>query len=180
MSEVKRQASLDSDLHELRAAERRMQRDLASARRKESAIVLRLALKERENSEMREQIQELRQQLRPARTQTTTLMLDPAVNAEMTRLREEVKQAQRKEKVAQDALEASEFQSGSIAGKKLMQKCKDLQVRLQQPHARRASRLAPRRVLRALDRACVAFVWCANRRRTINSARTSRRGACRS
>ena len=44
------------------------------------------------------------------------------------RLREEVKEAQRREKEAQGQLEASQFQSGSIAGKKLMQKCKDLQA----------------------------------------------------
>ena len=56
------------------------------------------------------------------------LLLDPAVNAEIVRLREEVKEAQRKEKEAQDQVEASQFQSGSIAGKKLIQKCKELQA----------------------------------------------------
>ena len=119
---------LEADVHELRAAERRMQRDLDQRRRTESSLVLRLALKERENADLQEQLRELRQALRPAHSQTATLLLDPAVNAEIMRLREEVKEAQRREKEAQGQLEASQFQSGSIAGKKLMQKCKDLQA----------------------------------------------------
>mgnify|MGYP001357341307 FL=1 len=119
---------LEADVHELRAAERRMQRDLGQRRRTESSLVLRLVLKERENADLQEQLRELRQALRPAHSQTATLLLDPAVNAEIMRLREEVKEAQRREKEAQGQLEASQFQSGSIAGKKLMQKCKDLQA----------------------------------------------------
>ena len=126
--DVKR-ARLEEDVHALRAAERRMQRDMLQHRRRESGFVMRLALKERENAELQQQITELRQALHPSRAQTTTLFLDPAVNAEIMRLREEVKEAQRKEKEAQDQLEASQFQSGSIAGKKLIQKCKELQVR---------------------------------------------------
>ena len=41
MSDDKR-ARLESDVHELRAAERRMQRDMGQHRRRESALVLRL------------------------------------------------------------------------------------------------------------------------------------------
>ena len=124
---AKRQA-LEADVHELRAAERRMQRDMGQHRRRESSLVLRLALKEREHTDLQGQIGELRTALQPSHAQTTTLLLDPAVNAEIMRLREEVKEAQRKEKEAQDQLQASQFQSGSIAGKKLIQKCKELQV----------------------------------------------------
>ena len=124
---AKRQA-LESDLHELRAAERRMQRDVGQHRRRESSMVLRLALKERETAELQQQARELRQALHPSHAQTTTLLLDPAVNAEIMRLREDVKEAQRKEKAAQDELQASQFQSGSIAGKKLIQKCVELQA----------------------------------------------------
>lgn len=146
---AKRQNTDASDLHELRAAERRMQRDMGAMRRKEAAMVLRIALKEREGAEYREQIREQREALRPSHTQTTTLLLDPAVNAEIMRLREKVKEAQRKEKEAQDQLQASQFQSGSIAGKKLMQKCKELQVRglaiLTAADRRACARRQPRR-----------------------------------
>jgi hypothetical protein len=128
---AKRQA-IEADLHELRAAERRMQRELGQHRREKSSMVLRLTLKERETAELQQQIRELRTALRPTHTQTSTLLLDPAVNAEIMRLREEVKEAQRKEKEAQDALQASQFQQGSIAGKKLIQKCKELQAENEQ------------------------------------------------
>ena len=91
-------------------------------------MVLRLALKERENGEQQQQIIELWQALHPLHSRKATLHLDPAVNSEIMRLGEDVKEAQRKEKEAQDALHASQFQSGSIAGKKLIQKCKELQA----------------------------------------------------
>lgn len=123
-----KRARIEADLHELRAAERRMQRDLSQYRRRESAMVLRLALKERESTDLQHQVRELRQALHPSHAQVTTLLLDPAVNAEIVRLREEVKEAQRKEKEAQDQLQASEFSSASIAGKRLIQKCKELQA----------------------------------------------------
>ena len=39
---------MQSDLHEMRAAERKMMRDMAAMRRKEAQFVFRVALKERE------------------------------------------------------------------------------------------------------------------------------------
>ena len=54
------------------------------------------------------------------------------MNAEISRLREQVKEAQAREKEAQAELEASQFSAGSLAGKKLMQKCKDLQTENEQ------------------------------------------------
>jgi hypothetical protein len=124
---AKRQA-LESEVEALRGAERRMQRDLGQHRRRESSMVLRLALKERENADLQQSIRELRQALHPSHAQVTTLLLDPAVNAEIVRLREEVKDAKGKEKEAQDQLQATGFDSGSIMGKKLIQKCKELQA----------------------------------------------------
>ncbi|EOD16093.1 hypothetical protein EMIHUDRAFT_353222 [Emiliania huxleyi CCMP1516] len=46
---------------------------------------------------------------------------------EIRRLREELKASQKREAALRDELEASQFQSGSIAGKKLVQKCRELQ-----------------------------------------------------
>lgn len=54
-------------------------------------------------------------------------MLDPAMAGEIRRLREELKASQKREAALRDELEASQFQSGSIAGKKLVQKCRELQ-----------------------------------------------------
>ena len=44
----------------------------------------------------------------------------------------QVKDLERREKAAQQELEASQFQASSIAGKKLMQKCKELQAENEQ------------------------------------------------
>ena len=43
-------------------------------------------------------------------------------------MRLQVEQARKKEKEARDELQASQFQPGSIAGKKLVNKCKELQA----------------------------------------------------
>jgi len=123
---AKRRA-IEEDLHSLRAAERRMQRDLSLIRRRESSLVLRLAVKERENTEMQQKIHELQQALQPSQTHETTLLLDPAVNAEIMRLRAELQEAKKKEKEAQDELQASQYSSSSINGKKLMNKLKEVQ-----------------------------------------------------
>lgn len=117
----------DSDLAELRAAERRTSRELGQHRRRESALVLRLALKERENSDASRQLGELREATQPPHSQQTSLLLDPAVNAEIMRLRDEVREARKREREATDELQASGFNQGSIAGKQLMKKCTDLQ-----------------------------------------------------
>uniref|UniRef100_A0A7S0PXZ7 Uncharacterized protein n=1 Tax=Coccolithus braarudii TaxID=221442 RepID=A0A7S0PXZ7_9EUKA len=61
-----------------------------------------------------------------------SLMPAPAMNIEITKLREQVKEAREREKDLQQQLEASQFQSSSIAGKKLMQKCKELQAENEQ------------------------------------------------
>ncbi len=127
-----KRAAIAADLQELRAAERRTQRELLQQRRRESAIVLRLALKERENAELCQLNEELRGAAQPPHSQAKTLLLDPAVNAEIMRMREEVKASQKREREAHDELQASQFQSGSIAGKKLVQKCKELQAENEQ------------------------------------------------
>ena len=121
-------AEMSQELEELRAAERHHQLELAQQRRSESALVLRLALKEREVRELQTQVRELRQAMRPAHSQVSKLLMDPAVNAEVTKLRELVKEAKQKQLTAEQELEASQFQAGSVAGKKLMQKCKELQA----------------------------------------------------
>eukprot|EP00966_Prymnesium_polylepis_P209273 4848133-Prymnesium_polylepis.1 len=62
-------ATVSSELEELRATERRSQLKIAQQRRRESALVLRLALKEREARELQTQVRELRQAMRPAHSQ---------------------------------------------------------------------------------------------------------------
>jgi len=75
---------------ELRSAERRLQLELAQQRRREGSLVLRLAVKDREAREAREALQRCTRT--PEHTQMETLMLDPAVNAEIRKLREDVRE----------------------------------------------------------------------------------------
>ncbi len=120
---------LENDLMELRASERRMQRELGQRRRTEGQLILKLALKENELRDVKKDFQDMANVATdPFRQQEYELFCDPMVNLEIEKLREEVKEANRKEKEAQDQLQASQFQSGSIAGKKLIQKCKELQA----------------------------------------------------
>ena len=79
------------ELDELRSSERGAQLELTQQRRRESALVLRLALKERETRELQTQVAELRKGLRPAHEQVSKLLLDPAVNAEVAALREQAR-----------------------------------------------------------------------------------------
>lgn len=125
-------APSNDDVDQLRETERKLQQQLTAQRRKESSLVLRLAQQGQRDDAVQEQLLELRRALHPAQTQAESLLLDPAVNAEIRRLREQVKEAQAREKEAQAELEASHFSAGSLAGKKLMQKCKDLQTENEQ------------------------------------------------
>jgi len=125
-------APSNDDVDQLRETERKLQQQLTAQRRKESSLVLRLAQQGQRDDAVQEQLLELRRALHPAQTQAESLLLDPAVNAEIRRLREQVKEAEAREKEAQAELEASQFSAGSLAGKKLMQKCKDLQTENEQ------------------------------------------------
>jgi len=120
-------ASTPHEIEELRTSERRAQLELARQRRRESTLILRVALMEKEAKALRTQMSELRGAMHPDHEQVSKLLLDPAVNAEITRLRAQVKEAERREGEAQQELEASQFQAGSIAGKKLIEKCRELQ-----------------------------------------------------
>lgn len=76
------------ELETLRASERQLELQLAQQRRREGALVLRVAVKDRELREAREALQ--RSRLTPQHVQVETLMLDPAVNGEIMKLREQV------------------------------------------------------------------------------------------
>ena len=74
----------------LRKSERELQMQLAQQRRKEGKLVFRLAVKERETRALQLEAASLRKANTPVRKQVTELLMDPAINAEMARLREEV------------------------------------------------------------------------------------------
>ena len=78
-----------TELQTLRQSERKLQQQVAQLRRRESTLVLRLALKERESAELSESTQRLRDAAAPQNAQLMSLMLDPAMNAEIRKLREQ-------------------------------------------------------------------------------------------
>ena len=119
--------SVPEELQLLRESEMGLRKQLAEQRRRESKTVLRHAVCEAEKRKLDETMTEMQLAMQPPQKQVRTLLLDPSVNAEIVRLREQVKELERREKEAQQELEASQFQASSIAGKKLMQKCKELQ-----------------------------------------------------
>lgn len=80
--------SRSDELETLRASERQLELQLAQQRRREGALVLRVAVKDRELREAREALR--RSSLTPQHVQVETLMLDPAVNGEIMKLREQV------------------------------------------------------------------------------------------
>jgi hypothetical protein len=81
-------AARADELETLRASERQLELKLAQQRRREGALVLRVAVKDRELREARESLQ--RSSTTPQQVQVETLMLDPAVNGEIMKLREQV------------------------------------------------------------------------------------------
>ena len=96
MDQVKAEAGAPSDeLAALRDSELRMQRRLTEQRRRESKVVLRAAVCESEKRKLSETVSGLQRAVQPAQKQVRTLMLDPSVNAEIMRLREQVVHALR-------------------------------------------------------------------------------------
>lgn len=125
-------ADVPQELAALRQSEVALQKKLHEQRRRESRAVLRAAVAEQEKRKLAETVDQLSEAMQPPHKQVRTLLLDPSVNAEIVRLREQVKETQRRELEVRQELEASQFSAQGIAGKKLMQKCKELQAENEQ------------------------------------------------
>eukprot|EP00658_Telonema_sp_P-2_P072367 TRINITY_DN61505_c0_g1_i1.p2 TRINITY_DN61505_c0_g1~~TRINITY_DN61505_c0_g1_i1.p2 ORF type:complete len:252 (+),score=91.92 TRINITY_DN61505_c0_g1_i1:154-909(+) len=97
---------------------------LAELKRRERTLLMRLSAKETEIAELQTHVQELAGLLAPKTLQLNALLLDPAVNMEFERLREQVASKQKELEKAQDELQAREF---SLNGERLMGKCQTLQ-----------------------------------------------------
>ena len=127
-----RNTMADSELAALRESEVALQKKLHEQRRRGSRAVLRAAVAEQEKRKLSETVDQLSEAMQPPHKQVRTLLLDPSVNAEIVRLREQVKHTERRELEVRQELEASQFSAQGIAGKKLMQKCKELQAENEQ------------------------------------------------
>ncbi|CAI5469426.1 unnamed protein product [Closterium sp. Yama58-4] len=111
----------------VREAEAQLQEKLLAARRREAAMLIRLAGREQEVVAVNEQLQQVLESMQPASTQTRSLLLDAAIHAEFKRLKTESEALERRVRELQDDLAAVQFTPHSKNGKMLMAKCRTLQ-----------------------------------------------------
>ncbi|CAI5510968.1 unnamed protein product [Closterium sp. Naga37s-1] len=111
----------------VREAEAQVQEKLLAARRREAAMLIRLAGREQEVVAVKEQLQQVLESMQPASTQTRSLLLDAAIHAEFKRLKTESEALERRVRELQDDLAAVQFTPHSKNGKMLMAKCRTLQ-----------------------------------------------------
>ncbi|XP_024514738.1 FKBP12-interacting protein of 37 kDa isoform X2 [Selaginella moellendorffii] len=111
----------------LQASQARVKDQLASSRRKETAMLIHLSNKEQEIAEMKTLVHDLKLSLRPPTLQSRRLLLDPAIHVEFTRMKKELEIAEKKAKDLTDDLAAVQFTPHSKNGKMLMAKCRTLQ-----------------------------------------------------
>jgi len=114
------------ELASLRNSEAQLKTQLSEVKKRENVMVLKLAAKEQEVNEYRNHIQLLKTSSTPSVTQLKSLLLDPAVNLMFQRMKQEVKDAKKKEKEAQEDLAAWKFTPDSQTGKRLMARCRSL------------------------------------------------------
>ncbi|XP_057459796.1 FKBP12-interacting protein of 37 kDa [Actinidia eriantha] len=116
-----------SYLQSLKSSEESLREQLEKAKKKEAAFIVTFAKREQEIAELKSAVRDLRTQLKPPSMQARRLLLDPAIHEEFTRLKNLVKEKDKKIKELQDNVAAVNFTPQSKMGKMLMAKCRTLQ-----------------------------------------------------
>ncbi|KAJ7548541.1 hypothetical protein O6H91_07G016000 [Diphasiastrum complanatum] len=111
----------------LQSSEKRLKDQLSSAKRRESAMLIKLSSKEQEIVNLKTVVHDLKLMMKPPMLQARRLLLDPAIHGEFTRMKKELENAEKKVKELQDDLAAVQFTPHSKNGKMLMAKCRTLQ-----------------------------------------------------
>jgi len=120
--------SLRAEIEQFKSNEGKLKHQLTDLRKRESALVLRLSTKEQEIHELQSQVSDLRQTLNTTGLlQARQTLLDPAVNQQFQKMKEELEEAEKKLKHSKEELEAVQFTPQSTTGKKLLSKCRLLQ-----------------------------------------------------
>ena len=109
------------DVDTLRRSELKLKKIILDMSRNEARLALKLAHAQRRRAYAPKKVEE-----------TSHLVLDPVVALEVQKLREQLQDAKAREDSLRGQVEASNFQQGSEEGKKLVQKCKDLQTENEQ------------------------------------------------
>lgn len=114
-------------LQKSQASEGQLKDQIFNAKRREGAMLVKLANKEQEIVELKTVVHDLKLMMKPPAVQARRLLLDPAIHAEFTRMKKELENAEKKVKELQDDLGAVQFTPHSKNGKMLMAKCRTLQ-----------------------------------------------------
>lgn len=114
-------------LQKSQASEGQLKDQIFNAKRREGAMLVKLANKEQQIVELKTMVHDLKLMMKPPAVQARRLLLDPAIHAEFTRMKKELESAEKKVKELQDDLGAVQFTPHSKNGKMLMAKCRTLQ-----------------------------------------------------
>ncbi|KAL3685712.1 hypothetical protein R1sor_003734 [Riccia sorocarpa] len=114
-------------LKKVQTSEEVLKEQLLTSKRRESAMLVKLAGREQEIVDLKALVNDLKLMLKPPMMQTRRLLLDPAIHAEFTRMKKELEAAEKRVKDLQDDLAAVQFTPHSKNGKMLMAKCRTLQ-----------------------------------------------------
>jgi chromosome segregation ATPase len=118
---------LKREWKDLQQNDEKLKSQIADLKLRESALVIRLSQKEKEISDLTSQLADLRRSLLPEVKEVRTILLDPMVNLQVQRMRDELAETEKRLKETQEELEAVQFNAQSMVGKKLLAKCRVLQ-----------------------------------------------------
>ncbi|XP_034947303.1 pre-mRNA-splicing regulator WTAP [Chelonus insularis] len=114
----------EGEIASLRESEDKYRQQYAEASHREKILVRRLASKEQELQEYVNQITEMKSSQAPSSTSLRSVLLDPAVNILIQKLRQELIATKAKLEDTQNELSAWKFTPDSNTGKRLMAKCR--------------------------------------------------------
>jgi uncharacterized coiled-coil protein SlyX len=120
-------ADYDQLRQQVRTQDAKTRKAMEDVVRRDNVLTIRLAQKEEELKELQNTAVEFSHSLSASVAQWRNNLLDPGVNYQFTKLKEELKEKDAKLKKLQEDFEAALFTPTSIQGKKLMAKCRLLQ-----------------------------------------------------
>eukprot|EP00736_Rhodelphis_marinus_P014487 Rmarinus@m.17815 len=114
-----------NELDLLRKQLRQVQRNLAEHKKRETMLMMRLTAKEEQIRNLRSHLSDIHESMRPRFGVSKSVLLDPAVNMEVMRLKNELATTEKKLKLSNEQLETAKFTIHSA-------KCKQLTSRLRE------------------------------------------------
>eukprot|EP00887_Chlorella_sp_A99_P001621 scaffold8.g1621.t1 len=120
-------AEARTELQRSQAAEAQLKEEVAALRQREAALQAEACSRSAENLQLRRELSAARQAAEPSVVQLRQLLLDPAVNREVSRLRTELEARMRELAVLKEELATVAFSGSDGKGRMLVAKCRALQ-----------------------------------------------------